>query len=72
MAGQWRSGFSTRVWPDQRVAAGPPRYGRRHRLRAEQLERRYALDAVPAAVINGPSVATLIGEEIPLVVTFDN
>lgn len=72
MAGQWRSGFSTRVWPDQRVAAGPPRYGRRHRLRAEQLERRYALDAVPSAVINGPSVATLIGEEIPLVVTFDN
>lgn len=45
---------------------------RRRRLGAEQLERRYALDAVPSAVINGPSVATLIGEEIPLVVTFDN
>jgi len=41
-------------------------------LEAERLEQRIVLDAVPSAVINGPATTSLIGEEIPLVVTFDN
>jgi len=40
-------------------------------LRAEQLERRFALAAIPTATVTGGS-GTLIGQEIPLTVTFDN
>ena len=44
----------------------------RQRLDSEALERRFALAAIPTATVNGPSVAGLIGQEIPLTVTFDN
>lgn len=44
----------------------------RRRLQAEQLERRLALAAIPTATINGPDLSALIGQEIPLTVTFDN
>ncbi|MEI8228546.1 MAG: isopeptide-forming domain-containing fimbrial protein, partial [Planctomycetota bacterium] len=37
----------------------------------EQLERRFALAAIPTATVTGGS-GTLIGQEIPLTVTFDN
>ncbi len=58
-----------------RTRSGATRLKRRRRvsqLLAEQFEKRLALAAVPSAVVNGPAVASLIGEEIPLVVTFDN
>ena len=42
------------------------------RLEAELLEHRLALAAIPTATVNGPAVAGLIGQEIPLTVTFDN
>jgi len=42
------------------------------RLEAELLERKLALAAIPTATVNGPAVAGLIGQEIPLTVTFDN
>jgi len=45
---------------------------RRARLLAEQLEHRLALAAIPTATINGPDLSALIGQEIPLTVTFDN
>jgi uncharacterized repeat protein (TIGR01451 family)/fimbrial isopeptide formation D2 family protein len=41
-------------------------------LVAEQFEKRLALAAVPSATINGPDLSALIGQEIPLTVTFDN
>ena len=42
------------------------------RLEVELLERKLALAAIPTATVNGPAVAGLIGQEIPLTVTFDN
>jgi uncharacterized repeat protein (TIGR01451 family)/fimbrial isopeptide formation D2 family protein len=36
------------------------------------LERKLALAAIPTATVNGPDRAALIGQEIPLTVTFDN
>ena len=42
------------------------------RLQAETLERKLALAAIPTATVNGPDRAALIGQEIPLTVTFDN
>jgi len=44
----------------------------RRSLTPEQLEHRFALAAIPSATINGPALAGLIGQEIPLTVTFDN
>ena len=44
----------------------------RRRLQAERLESRLALAAIPTATINGPDLSALIGQEIPLTVTFDN
>jgi len=44
---------------------------RRRELEAEWLERRLALAAIPTAVVSGGTGA-LIGQEIPLTVTFDN
>ena len=58
----------------RRVVGGPARgrqAARRQGLRAELLERRLALAAIPSATISGP-VGSLIGQEIPLTVTFDN
>ena len=55
----------------QRRANGQ-RQTRPSRLRAERLERRLALAAIPSATINGPDLSALIGQEIPLTVTFDN
>jgi len=49
---------------------GRGRDGRR-RLEAEALERRLALAAIPTAIVSGGS-GSLIGQEIPLTVTFDN
>jgi uncharacterized repeat protein (TIGR01451 family)/fimbrial isopeptide formation D2 family protein len=58
-----------------RVGSGATRLKRRRRvsqLVAEQFEKRLALAAVPSATINGPDLSALIGQEIPLTVTFDN
>jgi large repetitive protein len=44
---------------------------RMSQLVAEQFEKRLALAAVPSATVSGPT-APLLGEEIDLVVTFDN
>ncbi|MFN5755489.1 MAG: hypothetical protein ACK48M_01680, partial [Planctomycetia bacterium] len=44
---------------------------RRRKLEAEWLERRLALAAIPTATVSGGTGA-LIGQEIPLTVTFDN
>jgi uncharacterized repeat protein (TIGR01451 family) len=44
---------------------------RRRELEAEWLERRLALAAIPTATVSGGS-GVLIGQEIPLTVTFDN
>jgi uncharacterized repeat protein (TIGR01451 family) len=41
-------------------------------LRIDRLEERLALAAIPTATVNGPAVAGLIGQDIPLTVTFDN
>jgi large repetitive protein len=41
-------------------------------LRIDRLEDRLALAAIPTATVNGPAVAGLIGQDIPLTVTFDN
>lgn len=49
---------------------GRRRQGRR-RLEAEALERRLALAAIPTATVRGGS-GSLVGQEIPLTVTFDN
>lgn len=57
-----------------RTRSGATRLKRRRRvsqLLAEQFEKRLALSAVPSATVSG-STTPLIGEEIPLVVTFDN
>ncbi|NBP82030.1 hypothetical protein EBU58_15235, partial [bacterium] len=72
MAVRLKMGVSGLRWPGRRVVGATALGSRRRRLGAEQLERRYALDAVPSAVINGPAATPLLGEEIPLVVTFDN
>ena len=72
MAVRLKMGVSGLRWPGRRVVAATAPGSRRRRLGAEQLERRYVLDAVPSAVINGPAATPLLGEEIPLVVTFDN
>jgi uncharacterized repeat protein (TIGR01451 family)/fimbrial isopeptide formation D2 family protein len=63
------------VFGSRRAAAAPQRRSpatARRRLQAEQLERRLALAAIPTATINGPDLSALIGQEIPLTVTFDN
>jgi len=63
------------VFGSRRAAAGPRRRSPatvRRRLQAEQLEHRLALAAIPTATINGPDLSALIGQEIPLTVTFDN
>ena len=63
------------VFGSRRAAAGPQRRSpatARRRLQAERLEHRLALAAVPTATINGPDLSALIGQEIPLTVTFDN
>ena len=63
------------VFGSRRVAATAQRRSpevSRRRLQAEQLERRLALAAIPTATINGPDLSALIGQEIPLTVTFDN
>jgi hypothetical protein len=36
------------------------------------LEKRYALAATPTATVAGPVLSSLIGQDIPLTVTFDN
>jgi len=64
-----------RRFPSLRKSEARPSATRRRRIRrlhAEQLERRLALAAIPTATINGPDLSTLIGQEIPLTVTFDN
>lgn len=63
------------VFGSRRAPAAPQRRSpaaARRRLQAEQLERRLALAAIPTATINGPDLSALIGQEIPLTVTFDN
>ncbi|MFM7135953.1 MAG: hypothetical protein ACKO1M_02625 [Planctomycetota bacterium] len=63
------------VFGSRRAAAAPQRRSpaaSRRRLEAERLERRFALAAIPTATINGPDLSALIGQEIPLTVTFDN
>jgi len=45
---------------------------RRRQLAAELLEKRFALAATPTATVAGPVLSGLIGQEIPLTVTFDN
>ncbi len=58
-----------------RTGSGATRLKRRRRvsqLVAEQFEKRLALAAVPSATITGPDLSALIGQEIPLTVTFDN
>jgi len=45
---------------------------RRRHLAAELLERRFALAATPTATVGGPVPSSLIGQDIPLTVTFDN
>jgi uncharacterized repeat protein (TIGR01451 family)/fimbrial isopeptide formation D2 family protein len=59
-----------------RGGAGRSRRDRQSRqsaaLRLDNLESRLALAAIPTATINGPDVSALIGQEIPLTVTFDN
>ena len=57
-----------------RTRSGATRLKRRRRvsqLLAEQFEKRLALAAVPSATVSN-ATTPLIGEEIPLVVTFDN
>jgi large repetitive protein len=44
----------------------------RERLGIDVLERRYALAATPTATVAGPVLSGLIGQDIPLTVTFDN
>ena len=44
----------------------------RERLGIDVLERRYALAATPTATVAGPVLSSLIGQDIPLTVTFDN
>ncbi|MFM8539615.1 MAG: isopeptide-forming domain-containing fimbrial protein, partial [Planctomycetaceae bacterium] len=64
-----------RRFPSLRKPEAPPAAARRRRIRrlhAEQLERRLALAAIPTATISGPDFGALIGQEIPLTVTFDN
>jgi uncharacterized repeat protein (TIGR01451 family)/fimbrial isopeptide formation D2 family protein len=63
------------VFGSRRAAAAPRRRSpamARRRLQAERLEHRLALAAIPTATINGPDLSALIGQEIPLTVTFDN
>ena len=45
---------------------------RRRQLAAELLERRFALAATPTATVAGPVLSSLIGQDIPLTVSFDN
>jgi uncharacterized repeat protein (TIGR01451 family) len=45
---------------------------RRRTLATEPLEKRYALAATPTATVAGPLLSSLIGQDIPLTVTFDN
>ena len=45
---------------------------RSRQLAAELLERRYALAATPTATVAGPVLSGLIGQDIPLTVSFDN
>jgi large repetitive protein len=44
----------------------------RERLGIDVLERRFALAATPTATVAGPVLSGLIGQDIPLTVTFDN
>jgi uncharacterized repeat protein (TIGR01451 family)/fimbrial isopeptide formation D2 family protein len=60
--------------PFARIVGRPAATRRRVRrpLGGEPLEPRFALAAIPTVTVTGPAVAGLIGQEIPLTVTFDN
>ena len=49
-----------------------PGFREQRRLQIDRLEDRLALAAIPTATVSGPAVAGLIGQEIPLTVSFDN
>ena len=74
MGASSRGLFSRSLGGVVRGPRGPSRGSqpRRRQLAAELLEKRYALAATPTATVAGPVLSSLIGQDIPLTVTFDN
>ena len=74
MGASSRGLFSRSLGGAARVPRRPSRgsQSRSRQLAAELLERRYALAATPTATVAGPVLSSLIGQDIPLTVSFDN
>ncbi|MEI6258011.1 MAG: hypothetical protein WCQ77_15365, partial [Planctomycetota bacterium] len=74
MGASSRGLFSRSLGGPARALRRPSRgsQSRSRQLAAELLERRYALAATPTATVAGPVLSGLIGQDIPLTVSFDN
>lgn len=67
-----QSPFITRAVARPRRRHNAVRNPRRRWLAMEALERRFALAAIPTVTVNLPGFSALLGQEIPVTVTFDN